>query len=149
MQKIKKQAPFLIPWIQSWPLYIEEKKFIVVHAGVVPEYPLNETPPKILTHVRYWNQKNRQMDKYSGIPWYHLYEGKRLIVYGHWAMKGLTVRNNTIGLDSGCVWGGSLSALILPKRQIIQVKAQKCYAIHAAKRHVVSPTNPIKESQKA
>ena len=127
LQKIKKQAPFLIPWIQSWPLYIREKKFIVVHAGVVPEYTLSKTPSKVLTHVRFWNPNSQQMDKYSGIPWYHLYQGKKLIVYGHWALEGLTVRKNTIGLDSACVWGGNLSALILPKQKIIQVKAKKCY----------------------
>ena len=127
LQKIKKQAPFLIPWIRSWPLYIREKKFIVVHAGVVPEYTLDETPSKILTQIRYWNQNNRQMDKYLGTPWYLLYKGKKLIVYGHWALKGLTIRSNTIGLDSGCVWGGSLSALILPEKTIIQVRAQKSY----------------------
>ena len=127
LQKIEGRAPFLIPWIRSWPLYIEEKKFVVVHAGVVPEHALEKTPQKILTHVRYWDRENQCMDKYLGTPWYHLYDGKKLIIYGHWALKGLMVRKNTIGLDSGCVWGGSLSALILPERKIVQVRAKKCY----------------------
>ena len=127
LQKLKEQAPFLISWIGSWPLYIKEKAFVVVHAGIVPEYTLDKTPKKILTHVRYWDQEKRQMSKYSGTPWYHLYKGKRLVIYGHWALKGLMVRENTIGLDSGCVWGGNLSALILPGQQIVQVKAKKCY----------------------
>ena len=127
LQKIKQQAPFLIPWIRSWPLYIKEKKFIVVHAGVVPGCPLDKTPSKILTSIRFWNQENRKMDKHSGVPWYHLYRGKKPIIYGHWALKGLMVRNNTIGLDSGCVWGGSLSAILFPEKKIIQVKAKKRY----------------------
>ena len=126
-EEIRERASFLIPWIRSWPFYIEEKRFVVVHAGVVPEYTLEKTPPKILTHVRYWDRKLRRMDKYSGIPWYRLYEGERLVIYGHWAIKGLAVRSNTIGLDSGCVWGGSLSALILPQMRIVQVEAKKCY----------------------
>ena len=127
LENIQAEAPFLIPWIRSWPFYIKEKKFIVVHAGIVPEYSLDETPPEIFTTVRCWDQKSGRMDKYLGIPWYRLYRGNRTIIYGHWAFKGLTVRENTIGLDSGCVWGGSLSALILPQKKIVQVKAKKCY----------------------
>ena len=128
LSRIEEQAPFLVPWIRSWPLYIKEKEFIVVHAGVVPKYDLEKTPQKILTHVRYWNQDSQCMDKYLGTPWYDLYKGKKLIIYGHWALKGLMVRSNTIGLDSACVWGESLSAVILPQKEIVQVKAKKCYA---------------------
>ena len=127
LQQIEREAPYLLDWIACWPLFIEEKNFLVVHAGVVPQYPVNKTPPKILTHVRYWNPTYRRMDKYTGVPWYHFYKGRKLIVYGHWALKGLTVRSHTIGLDSGCVWGGHLSALILPEKRIVQVEAKQCY----------------------
>ena len=127
LRRIQQRAPYLMDWIASWPLYIEEKDFVVVHAGVVPEYDIGETPQKILTHIRYWDPVHMRMNKYSGIPWFNFYKGKKLIVYGHWALKGLTVRRNTIGLDSGCVWGGSLSALILPEKEIVQVAAKRCY----------------------
>lgn len=39
------------------------------------------------------------------------------MIYGHWARKGLTIRNNTIGLDSGCVYGKFLSAFILEEKK--------------------------------
>ena len=127
LQQIEREAPYLIDWIASWPLFIQEANFLVVHAGVVPEYPMDQISPKILTHIRYWDPSRQRMDKHTGIPWYNFYKGRRLIVYGHWALKGLTIRSNTIGLDSGCVWGGSLSALILPEKKIVQVDAKESY----------------------
>jgi bis(5'-nucleosyl)-tetraphosphatase (symmetrical) len=43
-------------------------------------------------------------------PWDHLYQGRTLIVHGHWAMRGSYRGKTTIGLDSGCVYGGRLTA---------------------------------------
>ncbi|NCW77330.1 MAG: symmetrical bis(5'-nucleosyl)-tetraphosphatase [Oxalobacteraceae bacterium] len=43
------------------------------------------------------------------------------IVFGHWSTLGLILRPNIIGLDTGCVWGGKLSALRLSNRQLVQV----------------------------
>ena len=43
-----------------------------------------------------------------------------LVVFGHWSAEGLIARANVIGLDTGCVWGGKLSALRLHDRTIFQ-----------------------------
>ena len=43
------------------------------------------------------------------------------IVFGHWAALGLYMKKNVVCLDSGCVWGGRLSALRLEDRQLFQV----------------------------
>jgi bis(5'-nucleosyl)-tetraphosphatase (symmetrical) len=43
------------------------------------------------------------------------------VVFGHWSTLGLMLRSNVIGLDTGCVWGGKLSAVNLENRQVIQV----------------------------
>lgn len=45
------------------------------------------------------------------------------IVFGHWSTLGLVVRSDIIALDTGCVWGGSLSAIELPERRLFTVKA--------------------------
>lgn len=58
------------------------------------------------------------------IPWFDV-PGRRTenvtVVFGHWSTLGLVVRPNLIGLDTGCVWGGKLSAINLENRQLIQV----------------------------
>jgi bis(5'-nucleosyl)-tetraphosphatase (symmetrical) len=44
------------------------------------------------------------------------------VAFGHWSALGLTLKPNLIGLDSGCVWGGQLSAVCLEDRQLLQVQ---------------------------
>ena len=57
------------------------------------------------------------------MPWYDV-PGRAsrdtAIIFGHWAALGLIVRDDVIGLDSGCVWGRALSALRLNDRRIVQ-----------------------------
>jgi bis(5'-nucleosyl)-tetraphosphatase (symmetrical) len=65
-------------------------------------------------------------------PWYRFYDytrhNGRYVVYGHWAVMGVVDRAATIGLDSGCVWGGALTAYIPEERLIVSVPAQRAYA---------------------
>ena len=47
---------------------------------------------------------------------------ERTLLVGHWSQLGLVVRPHLVGLDSGCVWGGALSALRLEDRALYQVR---------------------------
>lgn len=112
-------------WLEKRPLFIEEEDFIAVHAGLHPDYTLKETPPEILLNIRTLGKKS--ISSHDGIPWYNFYRGKKPVIYGHWARQGLTVRENTIGLDTGCVYGRTLTAYILEEKKFIQVPAKKVY----------------------
>lgn len=46
---------------------------------------------------------------------------KRTLLFGHWSQLGLVLEPGVVGLDSGCVWGGALSALRLEDRTLYQV----------------------------
>lgn len=57
-------------------------------------------------------------------PWFELPErasDQATVVFGHWSALGLLIRNNAIALDTGCLWGGPLTAMRLPDRKIFQV----------------------------
>lgn len=54
-------------------------------------------------------------------PWFEGRKGKQRIVFGHWSTLGLKLTGRLAGLDSGCVWGGSLTALRLEDRKLFQV----------------------------
>lgn len=120
------QRDEVILWLKKLPLFIEGKDFICIHGGLEPNVSLKNQKKEVATRIRTWGQK---LNEEGATPWYEFYKEEKLIVYGHWAAQGLLVRDNTIGLDSGCVWGGALSALLLPQREIIQVKAFEQYSI--------------------
>jgi bis(5'-nucleosyl)-tetraphosphatase (symmetrical) len=58
------------------------------------------------------------------LPWFDLPNRRTAdvtVVFGHWSALGLVLRPNLVGLDSGCVWGGKLSAVCLDDRSLLQV----------------------------
>ena len=67
-------------------------------------------------------------------PWYEFWPRdpgeKRTVVFGHWARAGLVMRPLVRGLDTGCVWGGKLTAWIAEEDRIVQVDAARQYAAH-------------------
>lgn len=70
------------------------------------------------------------------LPWFEL-PGRRTrdvtVVFGHWSALGLVQRPNLVGLDSGCVWGGKLTAVCLEDRSLLQVDCPE-YREHGGKK---------------
>jgi bis(5'-nucleosyl)-tetraphosphatase (symmetrical) len=156
----------LIHWIRNRPMALSNDNVLAVHAGVLPQWDLQQTiecaqevekalrsksykdflanmygntPNKwsnslkgyerlrlitnALTRMRFCTP-NGQMELESKeglkngpkgyIPWFNVPKRKTidtLIYFGHWSTLGLLRRSNVIGLDTGCVWGGKLTAL--------------------------------------
>ena len=113
-----------IEWIKSWPLYIETKDFLIVHGGIIPGEHPRQSKPEYLINIRCWDSQTKTIHS-SGYPaWHEFYTSSKLVVYGHWAKRGLTVKENSIGLDTGCVYGGQLTGVWLPSRTIVQIEKQ-------------------------
>lgn len=72
-------------WLLSLPRIIETHEFILVHAGLHPDYGV-DTRLELATLIR----------EYEGRPWYEHYTGSKPVIYGHWALDGLRIRPNTI-----------------------------------------------------
>ena len=53
--------------------------------------------------------------------WFDAYRGRKSVVFGHWSQLGLNLGARHAGLDSGCVWGGRLTALRLEDHALYQV----------------------------
>jgi bis(5'-nucleosyl)-tetraphosphatase (symmetrical) len=56
--------------------------------------------------------------------WYQAREDDKTVVFGHWSAHGLKLTDRIAALDSGCVWGGALTALRLEDRWLVQVPCQ-------------------------
>lgn len=122
-------------WLERRPLWIETDDFLAVHAGLEPGKHPSETSKRILVTIRTWDGKGEDLKNPDNPAWYEFYDGSRPVFYGHWARKGLNIRANTIGLDSGCVYGRALSAYILETRELVQLPALKTHYIPPSLRH--------------
>ncbi len=124
--------PFM-RFVERWPLTLSGPGFLVVHAGFDPREDLEWQSRSCLTTLR------RLED---GRPWFEGYRGRTLAVFGHWAQKKPIVRPNAIGLDTGCVYGEALTALILPERRLVSVPARRVYAVKSRWDEVPSSRSP-------
>lgn len=106
-------------FIDGWPLTVMREEFLVVHAGFDPREPIAKQSATQLTQIRWLPG--------TDTPWYEAYREQRLVVFGHWAKHAPIIRTNAIGLDTGCVYGGELSAVILPERRVVSVPARRIY----------------------
>ena len=173
----------LIHWLRHRPMALSNGKVITVHAGILPQWDLQQTiecAQEVEKALRkksyvdflanmYGNAPNKWSNSLKGserlriitnaltrlrfctptgqmefeskeglengpkgyIPWFKVPKRKTqdaLVYFGHWSTLGLMRRNNVIGLDTGCVWGGKLTAMEIPdsgkdskKLEIIQV----------------------------
>jgi len=118
-------------WLADLPLWIElpEHDALVVHAGLIPDLPLEEQDPDDLMNMRSILGDGTTSRYYEeGKPWASLWPGPRVVVFGHDAVRGLQSRAHSMGLDTGCVYGGWLTGLWLPGRDLVSVPARATYA---------------------
>jgi Calcineurin-like phosphoesterase len=117
-------------YLQALPLYLPlvELQTIVVHGGLVPGVPLTEQPRALLLNMRSITpsgEASKRVD--AGAPWASFWPGPSHVVFGHDAIRGLQQHPFATGLDTGCVYGRSLTALVLPERRLVSVRARRSY----------------------
>ena len=117
-----KKLPFeAYQYIETLPLTIELENCIVVHAGF---HPFEKTTKQQAITIR--RVPNDLNDKNPF--WWELITTKKLIVYGHDAKRGLQDhRPHTLGLDTGCVYGGHLTGYLVEEDRLISIPARQCY----------------------
>jgi hypothetical protein len=105
--------------IGSLPPFLElpEHGVVVVHAGLVPGRAPGDHDDDVLTNLRCIDTNGRPTHRLEGTLWAALYRGPPHVVFGHDALRSIQVHRDATGLDSGCVYGGRLTALVLPAAQ--------------------------------
>jgi hypothetical protein len=90
----------------------------VVHAGVVPGVDVEDAPPDALLTMRTLRSRGRWSDEPDAGPlWGTLYDGPPHVVFGHNARPDPQLHAWATGLDTGCVYGGRLTALVLEENE--------------------------------
>ncbi|MCU1244604.1 MAG: serine/threonine protein phosphatase [Acidobacteria bacterium] len=133
----------LLDYIRSWPLAIDfpDGTVAVVHGGFLPQTAV--TPSEVaqqrdvIYRLRYvrrvdddWQFVPKNEERDGDRLWPEVWEGDRFVVYGHTPLDQPRFDRKALGLDTGCVYGGRLSAAVHDGRtwKIVSVKAKRTYA---------------------
>ncbi len=100
--------PEHIQFFKNLVLYYETDRYIFVHAGLKPNVALEEQSIDDLVWIR---------DEFI----YSDCDFGKIIVFGHTPLAEPLFMKNKIGIDTGAVYGGKLTCLVLPEQQIVQV----------------------------
>ncbi|MCX4829981.1 polynucleotide kinase-phosphatase [Streptomyces sp. NBC_01016] len=103
-------------------------KLVVCHAGL-PEKYHGRTSGRVRSHALYGDTTG-ETDEFGlpvRYPWAEEYRGQAAVVYGHTPVPTATWLNNTICLDTGAVFGGKLTALRWPERELVDVPAEQVW----------------------
>ncbi|WP_086791397.1 polynucleotide kinase-phosphatase [Streptomyces thermovulgaris] len=103
-------------------------RLVVSHAGL-PEKYHGRTSGRVRAHALYGDTTG-ETDEFGlpvRHPWAEEYRGRAAVVYGHTPVPRATWLNNTICLDTGVVFGGRLTALRWPERELVDVPAERVW----------------------
>ena len=106
--------------LENMPLFqqLPEHNVVVVHAGVVPGRELEQQEPRDLLHMRCLSEDGDAREgRDAGPLWGSRYSGPPHVVFGHNALSEPQLHPWATGIDTGCVYGGRLTALVLNANQ--------------------------------
>ncbi|HXQ79686.1 MAG TPA: metallophosphoesterase [Opitutaceae bacterium] len=107
-----------------------ELNTVFVHGGFLPGEPWQKQPAEVVTRIQVIDKDGkprRRADAPDAPPWADLWGGPPYVVYGHTPRPEVYKLKWSIGIDTGCVHGGHLTALVFPEKRLVQVKARQRY----------------------
>jgi protein phosphatase len=109
-------------------LVLDDGLLVVAHAGLKEAYQ-GRASARVRSFALYGDSTG-ETDEFGlpvRYPWADEYRGSAMVVYGHTPTPELEWVNNTLCLDTGCVFGGRLSALRYPERETVSVPAERVW----------------------
>jgi protein phosphatase len=121
---------------------------VVAHAGM--KAAMQGRAASAVRNFALYGDTTGETDEF-GLPvrydWASEYRGKAAVVYGHTPVREPQWLNNTVNIDTGCVFGGSLTALRYPEREFVSVPAHRVYYEPVRPFPVTTPETPERDAQ--
>ena len=109
---------------------VPELNTVCVHGGFLPSQPWQKQPAEVVTRIQVVDargQPAKRADEPLAPSWADRWCGPPFVVYGHTPRPEIYKLKWSVGIDTGCVLGGHLTAYILPEKRFLQVKARQRY----------------------
>jgi len=126
------QKEAIITFLSQTPYYLQldQGRLVVAHAGI--EQPMIGKYAGRIKSFCLYGKTDGRTDEF-GLPirlnWAETYSGGAQIIYGHTPVVVPLIENNTINLDTGCVFGGYLTAYRYQTNTFVNVRARQTYAV--------------------
>ena len=107
---------------------LDDRRLIVAHAGMREE--MQGRASAAVRAFALYGETTGETDEFGlpvRYPWATEYRGRAMVVYGHTPVLEPEWVNNTINIDTGCVFGGGLTALRYPEKELVAVPAAQTY----------------------
>ncbi len=114
----------------SFPLYIDLDEVAIVHAGIRPGVCLRDQSREDLLKIKATDGAP------DGPMWWDAHKGAPTVVFGHHVMRDPLRLDHAIGIDTGCVYGGRLTAWTMETGAFTSVRARRTYYRHPGKAHL-------------
>lgn len=121
-------------FIMSMPKMIKESNNYIFHAGLNPEKSIENQHKEALLYARKFDTITKGFNDKPGLKYWHEYIKESNIehkntcrFFGHHYHSNTYVSHNTFAMDGHCVYGKELRAMVMPKKELILLKASKVY----------------------
>ncbi len=154
LEQLEKETPEFLEEVKDF-LYslishyvFDDGRLVVAHAGLKEE--MQGRGSGAVRSFCLFGETTGEIDEF-GLPvrynWAAEYRGRAKVVYGHTPVPEAEWLNNTIDIDTGCVFGGKLTALRYPEEELVAVKAKKVYCEPKRPLEMLSPTALTQQQQ--
>lgn len=119
-------------YMSAMPLTFHDREhgIVLVHGGFLPDQPWQRQPARVVTRIQVIDKDGnprKRSDAPNAPHWSEMWSGPPYVVYGHTSRSEISRLKWSLGIDTACAMGGSLTACILPEKKIVQVKAREKY----------------------
>ncbi len=136
-------TPKHIQFLENLPLYLQFENITIVHGGMINNTDLENLSPRDkqqILRLRYLDKNGKFLaygkEDETSIFWADIYDGKNgFVVYGHTKLQNVKINKYSLGIDTGCIYGNKLTAVVFNDKNGNYDIVQENYTLNNNKKY--------------